>query len=92
MGSEILSLTGLVTAHFQQKSAHNQYLDETDPTKMDASFATYRNWFHARTAFAVTSAVIWLYALIDVSNISVQPVISAENSSLQSSILLTYRF
>lgn len=46
--------------------ARRDYLDETEPTQIQASYDSYNSWYRARNLAVNCVVAIWLYNLVDV--------------------------
>lgn len=92
MGAEILCLSGIVVSHLQQESAHDAYLNRTEPDAIEDAFNRYEKWYHARTGFAIAAGAVWLYNLIDVSLYTVESTVQVDRDENFPMIGLRYPF
>jgi hypothetical protein len=60
-----VSLVGLGIGHFEYNSAHESYVQANDPMTAQSRYSTANRWFRTRTVFIGTTALVWLYSLID---------------------------
>ncbi|NNF57930.1 MAG: hypothetical protein HKN04_06780 [Rhodothermaceae bacterium] len=64
-GLAAATAAGTLTAHLQYEQAHQEYLDERDPTRIPERDATQNRWYDTRGVLALGMAAVWLYAAAD---------------------------
>lgn len=60
-----VGVLGTVLAHIARNNAEDDYLAETDPTKIDSRFSTFNNYHKLRNSFFVFSVGVWLVSYLD---------------------------
>lgn len=65
MGTETVSIIGLVASHFLTNAAHKKYKDNQDLDKMDELYNRYAFWYQIRIGFCISSVGIWILNYIN---------------------------
>jgi len=60
-----LSLVGIGIGSIGYNSAHQAYLQASDPRTIQSRYSFANRWFQTRTVFIGTASLVWLYSLID---------------------------
>lgn len=53
------------TAHLARARAEEAYLDERDPTRVDAQYRTFDRWHKTRNNLALAAAAVWVVSYVD---------------------------
>jgi len=60
-----LSLVGIGIGSLGYNSAHEAYLQASDPRTIQSQYSGANRWFQTRTFFIGTASLVWLYSLVD---------------------------
>jgi hypothetical protein len=60
-----LSVVGIGIGTLGYKSAHEAYLQASDPRTIQSQYSSANRWFQTRTVFIGTASLVWLYSLVD---------------------------